>query len=103
MTQGKKKISKSQEIRYQWLRQQIEAGVLDTGASYAIAAEPTVTYPRVDTEVRPEPEREQNRVRISAAGNRVAYNEGTVVSPVLYSLAYRKAWKKIANEFNNRA
>ena len=101
MTQGKKKISKSQEIRYQWLRQQIEAGVLDTGASYAIAAEPNVTYPRIVTEVRPE--REQTRVRISAAGNRVAYNEGTVVSPVLYSLAYRKAWKKIANEFNNRA
>ena len=101
MTQGKKKISKSQEIRYQWLRQQIEAGVLDTGASYAIAAEPTVTYPRIVTKVRPE--REQTRVRISAAGNRVAYNEGTVVSPVLYSLAYRKAWKKIANEFNNRA
>ena len=93
MTQGKKKISKSQEIRYQWLRQQIEAGVLDTGASYAIAAEPN--------QVRPE--REQTRVRISAAGNRVPYNEGTVVSPVLYSLAYRKAWKKIADEFNNRA
>ena len=108
MTQGKKKISKSQEIRYQWLRQRIEAGELDTGASYAIAAEPNrvrpnvaVTYPRIITEVRPE--REQTRVRISAAGNRVAYNEGTVVSPVLYSLAYRKAWKKIADEFNNRA
>ena len=90
MTQGKKKISKSQEIRYQWLRQRIEAGELDTGASYAIAAEPS--------QVRPE--REQTRVRISAAGNRVAYNEGTVVSPVLYSLAYRKAWQKIADEFN---
>ena len=93
MTQGKKKIPKSQEIRYQWLKKRIEAGELDTGASYAIAAEPN----------RVRPVHKQTRVRISAAGNRVAYNEGTVVSPVLHSLAYRKAWKKIANEFNNRA
>ena len=38
MTQGKKKISKSQEIQYQWMQRRIEARELDTGAS-------TVMYP----------------------------------------------------------
>ena len=41
MTQSKKKISKSQEIRRQWIQRRIAAGELDTGASQA------VTYPRV--------------------------------------------------------
>ena len=100
MTQSKKKISKSQETRYQWIRQRIEAGELDTGASYATTA---VTYPRYIAEVRPE--RKPSRVRLNVAGNRVSPNHygGTVVSPVLHSLAYRKAWKKIADEYNNRS
>ena len=91
MTQSKKKISKSQEIRYQWIRQRIEAGEIDTGALYV-------------TEVRPERKREQSRVRLNVAGNRVSYNHygGTVVSPVLHSLAYRKVWKKITDNYNNR-
>ena len=100
MTQGKKKISKSQEIRYQWLRQRIEAGELDTGASYATTA---VTYPQFIAEVRPE--QEPSRVQLNIAGDRVSPNHygGTVVSPVLHSLAHRKAWKKIADEHNNRS
>ena len=94
MTQSKKKISKSQEIRYQYTQQLIEAGELDTGASYA------VTYPQFITEVWPK--REQTRFRLSVTGNCVT-DGGTVVSPVLHSLAYRKAWKKIVDKYNNRS
>ena len=73
MTQSKKKISKTR---------------FDTGASQA------VTYPRYTVE-----EREQN-----AGAIRVTAGDGTstVVSPVLYSLAFRKAWKKISDEHYNR-
>ena len=76
MTQSKKKISKSR---------------LDPGASQA------VTYPRYT--VKEQPEREQN-----AGAIRVTAGDGTstVVSPVLYSLAFRKAWKKISDEHYNR-
>ena len=85
MTQGKKKLSKSQEIQYQWMQQRIEGRELDTGAS-------TVMYPRVIVEERPE--RKQTQIRVNAGGNRIQPNAaGTVVSPVLYSLAYRKSWK----------
>ena len=90
MTQSKKKISKSR---------------FDTGASQA------VTYPRYTVKERPE--REQTRIRVTAGGNQVQSNAGatrvtagdgtsTVVYPVLYSLAYRKAWKKISDEHYNR-
>ena len=51
----------------------------DTGASQA------VTYPRYTV---------NEQTRVTAGGN--------VVSPVLYSLAYRKAWKKISDEHYNR-
>ena len=82
MTQGKKKISKSQEIQYQWMRQRIEAGEF--------------TYPRVTVEERPE--REHKQIRVTLGGR-----TSTVVSPVLYSLTYRKAWKQISDEHNNRS
>ena len=95
MTQNKKKISKSQEIRRQWIQRQ-----LDTGASQGYIVEER-------------PEREQTRIRVTAGGNQVQPNAGatrvtagdgtsTVVYPVLYSLAYRKAWKKISDEHYNR-
>ena len=73
MTQSKKKISKTR---------------FDTGASQA------VTYPRYTVK-----EREQN-----AGAIRVTAGDGTstVVSPVLNSLAFRKAWKKISDEHYNR-
>ena len=93
MTQNKK-ISKSQEIRRQWIQR------LDTGASQGYIVEER-------------PEREQTRIRVTAGGNQVQSNAGatrvtagdgtsTVVYPVLYSLAYRKAWKKISDEHYNR-
>ena len=76
------------------MQRRIEAGELDTGASYA------VTYPRFIAEDRPK--REQTRVQLSVAGN-CGTDGGTVVSPVLHSLAYQKAWKKIADKYNNRS
>ena len=76
------------------MRQRIEAEALDTGASQAI-----VTYPQYITEVQPKRKSEQTQIRVNAGGNRVSHN----VSPVLYSLAYRKAWKKIADNYNNRS
>ena len=90
MTQSKKKISNSR---------------FDTGALQA------VTYPRYTVEERPE--REQTCIRVTAGGTPVQPNAGairvtagdgtsTVVSPVLYSLAFRKAWKKISDEHYNR-
>ena len=92
MRQGKKKISKSQEIQYQWMQQRIKARELDTGAS-------TVTYPRDIIEERPK--RKQTQIQVNAGGNRIQPNAaGTVVSPVLYSLAYRKAWKQITDNYN---
>ena len=54
MTQ--KKISKSQEIRHQWIQR------LDTGVSQA------VTHPRVTVVERPQ---KQTRVRVTAEGNQV--------------------------------
>ena len=44
-------------------------------------------------------------LRFNEAGNHVSPNQyrGTVVSPVLQSLEYRKAWEKIADENNNRS
>ena len=46
-----------------------------------------VTYPRFNVSVRPEPT--QERIRLNTGGS--------VVSPVLYSLEFRQAWKKITN------
>ena len=109
MTQ--KKIPKSQEIRYQYTRRLIESGEIDalaansvtyppyfTADQYTVATNTTVTYPRFITQVRPECKK--TRVQLNAVGNRVTYG-GTVVSPVLHSLVYRKAWKKIADDYNN--
>ena len=128
MAQNKKtKISKSQEIRYQYTRQLIEAGEIDTLAANSVAypqyftedqhivvTNTTVTYPWFITSVRPKREREREQTQIqvnaagnwvqsNAAGNHVSHNEGIVVAPVLYSLAYRKEWKKIADNYNNRS
>ena len=95
-----KKIYKSQEVRYQYIRGLIEAGdervlSFDTGATIS------VTYPRYSAVVQPESNGTGNRVCINAAGNHAPTN--TVVSPVLYSLEFRKAWKKIADDSNARS
>lgn len=90
MTKDKKKISKSQEIQYQWMQRRIEAGELDTGALQA------ATYPRVCVEERPKCE--HNRIRVTTGDG-----TPTVVSPVLYSFAYQKAWKNISDEHNNKS
>ena len=82
MTQNKKKISKSQEIRYQYTRRLIKAKEIDTLATNSVAypqyftadqhtvsTNTTVTYPQFITKVRPE--RKQTQTRINAGGNRV--------------------------------
>ena len=52
-----------------------------------------VTYPRFNVSVRPEPT--QERIRLNTGGS--------VVSPVLYSLEFRQAWKKITDDSRNRS
>ena len=100
MAQNKKEISRSQENRHQYIRRKIEAGEvkLNTGATNT-----TVTYTRLITMVRPE--LQEPLLQFNAAGNCVSpvrYG-GTVVSPVLHSFEYRKAWKQIADNYNNRS
>ena len=113
MAQNKKKISKALGIRYQYIRRKIKAEEFefDTGTSA------TVTYPRYTVTVVPETIRDATGKRINTKAPPVpllqfntggtavspALYGGTVVSPVLYSLEYRKAWKKIAEDYNNRS
>ena len=103
-----KKISKDQAIRYEYVRGLVLAGevivVFPPLAEPLISCrtrqathpsviaterpEPThVTYPRFNVSVRPEPS--QERIRLNTGGS--------VVAPVLYSLEFRQAWKKITN------
>ena len=109
MTQNKK-ISQAQAVRYQYARRLVEAGevlVLQTLAEPLLQFHTRpVTYPLYITSVKPEPEPEPpvTQTQINAGGTVVSVNAGgTVVSLVLYSLEYRKAWKKIADDHNNRS
>ena len=106
MTQNKK-ISKAQAVRHQYVRRLIEAGEVIV---FLPLAEPLissrtrpVTYPFYIASERPEQGRERIRIdagstRINTGGTRVSHAGGSVVSPVLYSLEFRKAWKKIADD-----
>ena len=112
MTQNKN-ISKAQAVRHQNVRRLVEAGEVIV---FPPLAEPLlqshtrpVTYPLYIASVRPEPEPPVPQTRTNAGGNRIAggtavsHAGGTVVSPVLYSLEYRKAWKKIADDCDNKS
>ena len=106
MTQNKK-ISKAQAVKYQYIHRLVEAG--EVFASPPLA-EPLlqfhtrpVTYPLYIASVQPEPELPVKRTRINARGSIVSHAGGMVVSPVLYSLEFQKAWKKIANDSNTRS
>ena len=98
MAQNKKKISKAYKVRYQWIRQRIEAGELDPGASNT-----TVTYPQFTTSVQLEPTQVRDAMGTIIDTNAPSTVPLLRVSSVLHSLEYRKAWNKIANDYNNRS
>ena len=99
-----KKISKDQAIRHEYVRRQVLAG--EVIVVYPPLAEPLIscstltrqaTYPRFVATEQPEQARERIQLtvggtRINTAGNRVPH-----VSPVLYSLEFRQAWKKFTD------
>ena len=97
MTQDKQ-ISKDQEIRHQYVRSLVLAG--EVILVFPPLAEPLIScstrrviYPDFIATERPEQARE--RTRLTAGGS--------AVSPVLYSLAFRKAWNKIADDSRTRS
>ena len=96
-----KKISKDQAIKHEYVRRHVLAG--DVIVVYPPLAEPIlsssrITYPRFVALERPEPARE--RIRLTVGGDRIEYGTGNRVphvSPVLYSLEFRQAWKKFTD------
>ena len=98
-----KKISKDQAIHHEYVRRQVLAG--DVIVVYPPLAEPLyscsrVTYPRYVALERPEQARE--RIRLTVGGDRIDGTGHRVphVSPVLYSLEFRQAWKKFTDNSN---
>ena len=93
-----KKISKDQAIKHEYVRRHVLAG--DVIVVYPPVAEPHYlgskpTYPRYVALERPKPARE--RIRLTVGGNRIDGTGHKVphVSPGIYSLAFRQAWKKL--------
>ena len=95
-----KKISKAQVVRYQYIRRLVEAREVIAFPPLAEPLLPThmrpVTYPLFIASERPEQARE--RIRLNTGGSRVSHTGGSVVSPVLYSLEFRKAWDRITDD-----
>jgi len=90
-----KKISKDQSIRYEYVRGLVSAG--EVILVFPPLAEPLISYHTRPATNFVATERTE-RTRINVAGNRVVtHADGSVVSPVLYSLEFRQAWKKITN------
>ena len=57
-----------------------------------------VTYPRFITEIRDTGADENNRTRITAAGNRSTEPPPPPRSPFVYTLVFRKAWEDLIND-----
>ena len=96
-----KKISKDQAIRYEYVRGLVLAGEV-------IVVFPPLEEPLISCRTRQATNfvatERTERTRINVAGNRVVTHAGgSVVSPVLYSLEFRKAWKKITDDSKTRS